>query len=171
MKISESKLKLTKHKTNTMSLFDKFVRKPETTDNTYKPLSVFEAWIGILYACMSSDGEVSDVEIDALSRMIVHKQKFSGLDIGPPYNAVVEAKLKIGGIGLVEACSECVLESDKPTLFAMAIEIVLADGILNKDEEKVIGLIANRMQIDSELIDKIVEVMLIRNKGNVAIVD
>ncbi|WP_033956992.1 TerB family tellurite resistance protein [Psychroserpens jangbogonensis] len=154
-----------------MGLFDKFVKTPEIKDLIYKPLSDFEAWIGILYACMSSDGEVSDVEIDSLSRMIVLKQKFSGIDISPLYNSVSEAKLKIGGIGLVEACSEFVNENDKDTLFSMAVEIVLADGILNKDEEKVIELIADRMKIDMELVEKIIQVMLIRNRGNVLIVD
>ena len=84
---------------------------------------------------------------------------------------VSEAKLKVGGIGLVEACSEFVNEGDKDTLFSMAIEIVLADGILEKDEEKVIELIADRMKIDPELVQKIIQVMLIRNRGNVIIVD
>ncbi|WP_460218796.1 tellurite resistance TerB family protein [Psychroserpens sp. MEBiC05023] len=154
-----------------MGVFDKFVRQQETKETAYKPHSDYEAWIGILYACMSSDGVVSDVEIDALTRMIVHKRKFVGIDIAPLYNAVFEAKLKIGGIGLVDICSKFVAESDKDTLFSMAIEIVLADGILNKDEEKVIELIADRMNIDPDLVDKIIQVMLIRNKGNVVIVD
>jgi len=152
-----------------MGLFDQFIKK--TKDVIYKPLTDLEAWIGILYACMSSDGVVSNVEIDSLSRMIVHKQKFSGIDISPLYNSVSEAKLKIGGIGLVEACAEFVNEADKDTLFSMAIEIVLADGILEKDEEKVIELIADRMKIDTELVEKIIQVMLIRNRGNVVIVD
>lgn len=154
-----------------MGLFDQFIKKPETKDRTYKPLSDFEAWIGILYACMSADGKVSDVEIDSLSRMIVLKQKFKGIDISPLYDSVVEAKLKLGGIGLVETCCEFVNEYDKDTLFSMAIEIVLADGIIEKDEERVIELIADRMKIDSELVDKIIQVMLIRNRGNVVIVD
>jgi len=152
-----------------MGLFDQFIKKSK--DIIYKPHSDLEAWIGILYACMSSDGVVSDVEIDSLSRMIVHKQKFSGVDISPLYDSVSEAKLKIGGIGLVEACAEFVNEGDKDTLFSMAIEIVLADGILEKDEEKVIELIADRMKIDTELVEKIIQVMLIRNRGNVVIVD
>jgi uncharacterized tellurite resistance protein B-like protein len=154
-----------------MGLFDQFIKKPEIKDINYKPLSDFEAWIGILYACMSADGKVSDVEIDSLSRMIVMKQKFSGIDISPLYDSVAEAKLKLGGIGLIEACSDFVNEHDKDTLFSMAIEIVLADGIIEKDEERVIELIADRMKIDSELVAKIIQVMLIRNRGNVVIVD
>lgn len=152
-----------------MGLFDQFIKKSK--DIIYKPTSDLEAWIGILYACMSSDGVVSDVEIDALTRMVVHKQKFKGVDISPLYESVFEAKLKIGGIGLVEACSEFINDSDKDTLFSMAIEIVLADGILEKDEEKVIELIADRMKINPELANTIIQVMLIRNRGNVVIID
>jgi uncharacterized tellurite resistance protein B-like protein len=154
-----------------MGLFEKFVKQQESKEINYKPLSHFEAWIGILYSCMSSDGKVSDVEIDSLTRMIIHKQKFTGIDIAPLYDRVAEVKAIIGGIGLVETCSKFVNESDKDTLFSMAIELVLADGILTRDEEQVIELIAHQMKIDSGLVENIIQVMLIRNKGNVVIVD
>ena len=75
-----------------MGLFDQFIKK--TKDIVYKPNSDLEAWIGILYACMSSDGIVSDVEIDSLSRMIVLKQKFSGIDIAPLYDSSFRSKTK-----------------------------------------------------------------------------
>jgi uncharacterized tellurite resistance protein B-like protein len=149
-----------------MGLFDKFVKKSEATAYTYKPLSDYEAWMGILYACISADGEVGDSEIDSLSRMLVFKKKFDGIELAPLYKNVAEAKLKIGSNGLIDSCCSVVKEEDKPTLFSMSVEIVLADGILEEDEKKVIEYIATAMSIDSNLVEKIIEVMLIRNKGN-----
>lgn len=126
---------------------------------------------GYLYACVSADGDDSDTEIESLSRMIAFKQKFSRIDILPLYEKVEKIKLEIGGVNLVKACAKAIEEGDKDTLFSMAVEIVLADGILDHDEEKIIEFIAKELSMDSALVDKIVEVMLIRNKGNVIVLN
>lgn len=152
-------------------MFDKFGQKPERKNVNYRPESDYEAWIGILYACIAADGDDSDTEIEALSRMIAYKQKFSRVDILPLYEKVEDINKQIGGLALVEACAKVVDENDKNTLFAMAVEIVLADGILDDEEEKTIEFIAQQMNIDKKLVDKIVEVMLIRNKGNLIMLD
>ena len=154
-----------------MGQFKKFVHKPKKPEINYKPLTDAEAWIGILYACIAADGIVNDAEIDSLSRMITCKEKFSGIEIEPLYTTVGRAKKDIGAIGLIEACCELIDENEKDTLFLMAVEIVLADGTLDEDEEKVIKIIAHKMKINSELVKKIVEVMLIRNRGNVVLSD
>jgi uncharacterized tellurite resistance protein B-like protein len=149
-----------------MGLFEKFFKKPEIISFTYKPLSDYEAWIGILYACITADGDVENSEIHSLSRMLLLKNKFSGIDIVPLYKNVAEAKQKIGNIGLIDACSLIIKEEDKPTLFSMAVDIVLADGVLEEEEMKVVEYIAASLAIDTNLVEKIVEVMLIRNNGN-----
>ena len=150
-----------------MGLFDRFLEKPATpAAAAYVPSSDHEAWIGILYACMTADGTVGGSEIDALARMLVFKLKFAGIEFKPLYQNVLNAKAAIGGLGLVQACSKFINETDKDTLFAMAVEIVLADGKLDKDEELIIEAVANELHINRELADKIIEVMLIRNRGN-----
>ncbi|MDD3788402.1 MAG: tellurite resistance TerB family protein [Petrimonas sp.] len=154
-----------------MALFDKFPHKHQKTHDDYIPESDYEAWIGILYACVSADGDDSNTEIESLSRMIAMKQKFSRIDILPLYERVEEIHAKIGGAALITACAKMVDESDKDTLFSMAVEIVLADGILDEKEEKTIEFIAQQMAIAQETVDKIVEVMLIRNRGNLIMLD
>lgn len=155
-----------------MALFTKFTQKPgRKSELSYIPESDYEAWIGILYACVSADGDDSDAEIESLSRMIAFKQKFSRIDILPLYEKVEKITEEIGGKQLVESCAKMVEKGDKSTLFAMAVEIVLADGVLADEEEKIIEFIAQELEIASELVDKIVEVMLIRNKGNVIVLN
>lgn len=133
---------------------------------TYRPTNDKEAWIGILYACIASDGEVGKSEIEALSKMLVNKIKFDGVDLIPLCKNVTEAFDKLGLEGLVDACSPFISERDKPTLFSMAVDIVLSDGLLEAAERKIIEHIATSLRIDNALILKIIEVMLIRNKGN-----
>jgi len=151
-----------------MGLFDRFLKKPEGQPFSYLP-GEHEAWIGILMACMTADGDMDALEIDALARMLSLKDKFRGVDIGPHLSSVMNAKGKLGGIGLVEACSNAIKAEDKDTLFAMSVELVLADGSIDSDEEMVIDAIAKAMNVKSDTAEKIVEVMLIRTKGNLVL--
>jgi uncharacterized tellurite resistance protein B-like protein len=141
--------------------------KNKPNNGLYKPSSDYEAWVGILYACIASDGEVGKSEIEALSKMISGKRKFEGIDIIPLCKNVVEAYDKVGANGLVDACSPLIEHADKPTLFSMAVDIILSDGLLELGERKIIEYLANTLMIDKTQVLKIIEVMLIRNKGNV----
>jgi uncharacterized tellurite resistance protein B-like protein len=54
-------------------------------------------------------------------------------------------------------------------LFALVIELLLADGFLGEKEKEILEYLTDLLKIESELAQKIVEVMLIKNKGNVII--
>lgn len=89
-----------------------------------------------MYACITANVAVENSEIHYLSRMLLLKKKFS--DIVLLYKNVAEAKQKIGSIGLIDAYSLIIKEEDKPILFSMVVEIVLADSILEEEEMKVV---------------------------------
>ena len=67
----------------------------------------------------------------------------------------------------ISACCELVEDEDKETLFALALEVLLADGILEKEEKNVIEILSNRLKIDAEMTSKIIEVIFLKNKGNI----
>lgn len=148
-----------------MGIFDRF-KKAIEKEYEFKPQNENEAWIGLLYACVMADGEIVKVEENALSLMLITKRKFEDVDIPKHYRHVAEAQHKIGGSGLIDACAPLIKEADKPTIFSMSVELVLADGILDEDEEKIIEYIAEKLEIEDALVERIVEVMLIRNRGN-----
>ncbi|MES2484611.1 MAG: TerB family tellurite resistance protein [Bacteroidota bacterium] len=151
-----------------MGLFDKFLKKPETSSFTYSP-SEHEGWIGILMACMAADGDMDPFEIDVMAKAVALKTTFTGVDFGALLTKVMDAKNKLGAMGLVEACSKVVKETDKATLFTMAVEIVLADGSIDTEEEMVVNAVAKELNIDEVIAEKIIEVMLIRNYGNLVL--
>ncbi len=149
-----------------MGLYDQFKERRDAQGFEYVAASDAEAWVAILYACMAADGDVSDVEIDKLSRMLVMKEKFAGLHIGIFFEKVAEAQAMIGSITLVEAAAVKVEVQDRPTLFSMAVDMVLADGILDEDERLMISFIGDSLQIPNGQAQQIIEVILIRNMGN-----
>jgi uncharacterized tellurite resistance protein B-like protein len=151
-----------------MGLFDKFLKKPAGDAFSYNP-SEHEGWLGILMACMSADGDMDPFEIDVMAKAVALKTKFHNSDFASLLDKVMKAKSKLGAMALVEACSKVVKEEDKATLFAMSVEIVLADGSIDPEEEMVVNAVAKELDIPADVSEKIIEVMLIRNYGNLVL--
>jgi uncharacterized tellurite resistance protein B-like protein len=133
---------------------------------TYKPTGEQEAWIGILFTCIASDGIIGIAEAETLSKMLSGKINFEGADIPGLCSKVTKAYKETGAAIMINACKTHIKEEDKPTLFSMAVDIVLSDGLLEKEERQIIELLARELKIESSLVLKIIEVMLIRNRGN-----
>ena len=129
--------------------------------------SDFEAWVGILYSCISADNQITDSEKASLSRLLHSKQKFIGIDIAPLYAKSFNLRTELGQLKYISACCELIKEEDKETVFALALEVLLADGTLEKEEKNVIEILSNRLKIDAEMTSKIIEVIFLKNRGNI----
>ncbi|MFV8335612.1 tellurite resistance TerB family protein [Flavobacterium sp. RSP29] len=129
--------------------------------------SEFEAWVGILYSCISADNQITDSETASLSRVLHSKQKFIGIDIAPLYEKSFNLRIELGQLKYISACCELINEEDKETVFALALEVLLADGTLEKEEKNVIEILSNRLKLEAEMTSKIIEVIFLKNKGNI----
>ena len=69
----------------------------------------------------------------------------------------VDALLKVA----VESLPEYLHE----TAFAIATDIVLSDGEVSDEEEYLLSKLCNSLMISQEKVKKIIEVMIIKNKG------
>ena len=74
--------------------------------------------------------------------------------------------MDLGQIKYIAACCERIKEEDKETVFALALEILLSDGLLGEEEKNVIEVLSKQLKIDSEMTGKIIEVIFLKNKGN-----
>ena len=129
--------------------------------------SELEAWVGILYSCISADNQITDSETATLSRVLSSKQKFIGIDIAPLYRKAFNLRAELGQLKYISACSEWIKGEDKETVFALALEVLLADGTLEKEEKNVIEVLSNQLEIEKEMTSKIIEVIFLKNKGNI----
>jgi uncharacterized tellurite resistance protein B-like protein len=129
--------------------------------------SEFEAWVGILYSCISADNQITDSETATLSRILSSKQKFIGIDIAPLYRKAFNLRAELGQLKYISACSEWIKGEDKETVFALALEVLLADGTLEKEEKNVIEVLSKQLEIEKEMTSKIIEVIFLKNKGNI----
>ncbi|PSR54200.1 hypothetical protein AHMF7605_12035 [Adhaeribacter arboris] len=165
---------ITLNTNNNMGLFDKIFNsdtnnKPNPEQYLYSPKSEQEAWIAIMYACMISDGEVSDAEVSQLSRTVVFKSLFKDHNTIDYYKTAMTAHIKLDSKQLIDLCVSKVSDNNKATLFAITLELVMFDGTLSDSDKDIIEHLATALQLQDELASKIIEVTLIRNKYNVLV--
>lgn len=150
-----------------MGLFDKFFKKT-VIEKSYVPLTEAEAWFGIFYACLNSDGEIDGEDIEKLIDLFITEDKFSGEDITTIHIRVGEASIEMGGLELVKACSKAISDGDKLHVFEIAARIVLSDFILDKQEQLILEAIANEMGISAAETDSIIN--KITKEGGLSVV-
>ncbi|MFV5688054.1 hypothetical protein ACM55M_05460 [Flavobacterium sp. ZT3R25] len=147
-----------------MSLSDKV---EENNNAALNPVtSELEAWVGILYSCISADNLIKDSETASLSKLLYSKERFAGIDIAPLYAKSYHLKTELGQLKYIGACCELINEVDKETVFALALEILLSDGLLGEEEKNVIEVLSNQLKMDTGMTSKIIEVIFLKNKGN-----
>ncbi|CAN5344082.1 hypothetical protein BH11PLA2_BH11PLA2_36570 [soil metagenome] len=117
-----------------MALFDMFTGEGKT-------FGAHEGFAGILLAAAAADGHISDSEGQALWRAVERMKLFSNYSpekFGRMMDSLVKILKKGGPEALVEKCVPAIPERLRATAFTNAVDIVLADGEVEDDEEELI---------------------------------
>lgn len=143
-----------------MGLFDGI--KSKTTPQ----FNVQKAIMTIVVGAVSVDGNASDEEIGYVRSMCARSPIFATNTkaedealIDFAYNVIQQ--LGNDAIGMAAQALDHEL---RETAFAFATEIVLADGMVGKDEEAFITGLADILNIDGDLARNIINVTLIRGR-------
>ncbi len=148
-----------------MGLFDRIAGIRREKEITLGPAEAFAA---IALIAVAADGYITDNEAQAISTVLSRMQMFRS------YPADVVRKmldrllsiLQRDGVGELFNAAIAVIPHDlKETAFAVATDIVLADGEVTKEEEKLLNDLCRALEISEDMAVKIIEVMLIKNKG------
>lgn len=161
-----------------MGIFDKlFGSDPNAgtgfSIDDYSPKSEQEAFVAIMYACLSIDGEMSQPERDMLARIAVFKKPFFGYYdyVEALFKPSVKAYTDFGSKTVIDFCVSKISEENKAPLLCFVLDIALSDGVLDDSEKNIIEYLISRLEMDDELASKIIEVMMYKNKWNVVITD
>lgn len=147
-----------------MGLFDKiFKEAPENTKLTQQ-----EAFAGIAIALAGADGSISQSEWDGIVNYIRRLRIYDNFS-APAFDKLFDKLFKIlkkdGAGALVKASVEGLSDDLKLTAFACAVDIALADGVLEEEEKNIINQLAEELQIPEQTAVSIIEVMIIKNKA------
>jgi tellurite resistance protein len=147
-----------------MGLFDKVFKSAPSGDEKFTQQESFAA---VALAVAGADGSVSTQEWDSIVTYIRRLRIYDNFS-GPAFDKLFDklfSKLKKEGPGaLVEAAKDGLGDDLKMTAFACAVDIALADGVLEDDEKDIINQLAEALAVDEKTAISIIEVMIIKNK-------
>lgn len=147
-----------------MSLIDRAMQG-QTAEAS--PLTVTDAIASVLVAAIASDGNLSPDEAVQMNSLLSTSRLLRTAGGGSPQATVERAigLLNEHGIeAVLNTCAGAIPAELRPTTFALAMDLVLADGRIGPREKTFIDELQAGLGIDETLALKIVEVALIRNR-------
>lgn len=148
-----------------MGLFDRIAG---STKKASSALGLAEAFAAIALIAVASDGYISDTEAEALSTILGRMQLFRsypGDVMRKMFDKLLGIMQREGLDALLNAAIAVLPHDLTETAFAIATDIVLADGEVTEEEQKLLNDLFQLLEISEETAIKIIDVMLIKNKG------
>ncbi|NEO03888.1 MAG: tellurite resistance TerB family protein [Moorea sp. SIO3I7] len=148
-----------------MGLFDKISISRQHSQITLGPAEAFAA---IALTAGAADGYATNSEVQAIITALSRMQLFRS------YSADVMARMferilmllqRQGSYPLLSAALKSLPYELQGTAFAIATDIILADGEITDEEEDFLNELSQALEISEETGVKIIEVMLIKNQG------
>ena len=145
-----------------MGIFDKiFKAVPEEEKLTQQ-----EAFAGIALAMAGADGSIAESEWAGIVNYIRRLRIYDNFS-NPAFDKLFDKLFRIlrnqGPGALVNASVEGLSEDLRLTAFACAVDIALADGVLEEEEKELINQMAESLEIPEQTAISIIEVMIIEN--------
>ncbi len=111
-----------------------------------------DAQAALIYTMMlasQADGQMSDAELDDISRMIHYLPAFDGLQAERLSAIASEARaLMADGLDtILEVIAEALSDDLRETAFLLAAEVVQADRQTRPEERRVLGLLADKLSL------------------------
>jgi tellurite resistance protein len=147
-----------------MGLFDK-VLGPK--DEKAK-LSKEEAFAAVGVSAIAADGVITEEEARGFITGLYRMKMFSSYNdsqMNALLNRLVNIIKKQGLEGLIKMSNESLPADLKETAFAVATDLAFADGDVDQTERDILTKIQQLMGIPEAQAIKIIEVMMIKNKG------
>jgi tellurite resistance protein len=147
-----------------LGLSDRVLGKENSAVSLNKP----EALAAIGVAAVASDGEVSPEEVERIVIDLATLRAFRGFDLrdlGNTLNKVAGLIKRRGMAPIIQAAKAALTKDELQAAFFVAVDLVLADGIIKEDEKKFLGDLQVTLQIDEATALKITEAVVIKNRA------
>jgi tellurite resistance protein len=148
-----------------MSLFDDILDEGSFTQAAFGPQ---EGFAGVLLAASACDGHIADEEANNLMLTLRQKKLYSRLtpqQMSAMFDRLTGVLRKGGPEKLLEKCYPVVPPELSETVFANAVDLVMANGSVDDDERQFINDLKSKLGLDDERSRMIVKVMVYKNHG------
>jgi len=150
-----------------MGLLDKLFKVNQTRARDLK-LTSEEAFLGIVLSAMAADEEFTREEAHAAQYVLQRTNIFSRSNphqLEQLFNSFMHIIRKEGVGTIVDAAKDNLNDQMKETAFAVAVDLVLADGVVDVKEKEFLEKLKEAVGISDELATRIIEVLMIKNRG------
>ncbi|WP_341732585.1 tellurite resistance TerB family protein [Microcoleus sp. EPA2] len=148
-----------------MGLFDKIAQTRQHSEVTLGPAEAFAA---IALIAVAADGYINENESQVLSMTLSRMQLFRSYpnDVMKKMLDRLLMLLQRQGVQVLFNAALATLPDElKETVFAVTTDIALADGEVSQEEEQLLNDLYIALGLSEEIAIKIIDVMLIKNKG------
>lgn len=148
-----------------MGLFDQVLGDRQTASVDFSPAEAFAA---IALVAIASDGHFSDEEIDLINPSLRRMQLFKSYPVDVlrrMYDKLFGILRRNGANALLNSVKSALPHELRESAFAIATDLILSDGTVTPEEEAFLNHLCQVLEINSASAVKIVEVMIIKNRG------
>ncbi len=143
-------------------------RHDDMTEDALLSLNEAESFAGIIIAAVASDQTLSDEELKFMPVMFSRMRLFHGWS-AEQYDDLFDTLFQVlkhqGFAAFLNICISGLPEKLRQTAFAVAVDIVLADSTVNREEKDFLYELQKKLGLDTKLATKIIEVIRIKNRG------
>jgi len=146
-----------------MGLFS-FSKKPSSSDTFTKQ----EAFLAIALATSAADGNIVEEEAKGMFAYLLQMRMFDGYterQVVDMFKKLVNVLENEGIGGLVAIAKNSLPDDLRETAFACAVDIALADGVVEDSEKNLLEELQQALDVSEEIGEKILEVLMIKNRG------
>ena len=146
-----------------MGLFS-FGKTPSSSD----AFTTQEAFLAIALATSAADGNIVEEEAKGIFSYLLQMRMFDGYSerqVVDLFKKLVKVLENEGVGGLVSIAKSSLPDELRETAFTCAVDIALADGVVEDSEKALLDELQQALEISDEIGGKIVEVMMIKNRG------
>jgi tellurite resistance protein len=136
-----------------------------------KPTETFteqEAFLAVALASAAANGDIDESDKKAILATVMQASIFdesSEDDLNDTFEKLM-GKLEADGVGALVAIAKSSMPEDLcESAFVCAVDITLADGEIDDDEQALLEELQQVLGISDELGGKILEVMMIKNRA------
>lgn len=114
-----------------------------------------EAYVAIMYACISVDEHVTDEETNELIRTLVKSDLFDEVDLVAVYNKVqlVNQANRFDAFKLIEIAATKIKPELKYVVYETAVTLLKADGVVESIEKDLLLHLSKQLNIEGKGFD------------------
>lgn len=136
--------------------------------SSVEALSAPEAFVSLLIASARADGSVSPHEANQIEHVVAGMKLFRGTTFETRraiFTSAAERIEKQGAPAVVPAAVATIPKELAATTFAIAVDLMLSDGLLTANEQRFANELRGLLNVDPQMAARIVDVLTVKNAG------